>query len=131
VSYKLSYQNPLQNAIKATIAAKVKYTRSIDITVAVGLYLDELEATVSGLEEDAVQSLEFCESDVTEAAGEDEVPKHTSQHIATSDKVRKVSEVQGENALLQIEEWCDLWLSGKIAEEQWHSFEDCFGFVLR
>jgi hypothetical protein len=33
---------------------------------------------------------------------------------------RKVSE-----ALAKMEQRCDLWLSRKIAEDQWHTFEDC------
>jgi hypothetical protein len=42
-----------------------------------------------------------------------------------SDSARTISEAQVENALSKIEQWCDLWLSGSIAEDQWHTFEDC------
>jgi hypothetical protein len=43
--------------------------------------------------------------------------------------VREASEVQIENALSKIELWCDLRLSGQMAEEQWHMFEDCMGLL--
>lgn len=36
------------------------------------------------------------------------------------DMACKVSE-----ALAKMEQRCDLWLSRKIAEDQWHTFEDC------
>jgi hypothetical protein len=64
------------------------------------------------------------EVNVTEAAGEDEVARDISQHMAAGDTVPKVSEVQVENALSKIEQLCDLWLGGNIADEQWHTFED-------
>ena len=40
-------------------------------------------------------------------------------------EARSISEGQVENALLKIERWCDLWLSGKIPEDQWQTFDDC------
>jgi hypothetical protein len=36
-----------------------------------------------------------------------------------------ISEAQVENALSKMEQWCNLWPSGKIAEDQWHTFSDC------
>jgi hypothetical protein len=40
-------------------------------------------------------------------------------------EARRISEAQVENALSKMEQWCNLWLSGKIAEDQWHAFSDC------
>ena len=40
-------------------------------------------------------------------------------------EARNISEAQVENALLKIEQWCDLWLSGRIPEDQWHTLDDC------
>ena len=40
-------------------------------------------------------------------------------------EARRISETKVENALSKMEQWCNLWLSGKIAEDQWHTFGDC------
>jgi hypothetical protein len=40
-------------------------------------------------------------------------------------EAQRNSEAQVENALSKMEQWCNLWLSGKIAEDQWHAFSDC------
>jgi hypothetical protein len=44
---------------------------------------------------------------------------------AQKKEARRISEAQVENALSKMEQWCNLWLSGKIAEDQWHTFSDC------
>lgn len=40
-------------------------------------------------------------------------------------EARRISEAQVENALSKMVQWCNLWLGGKIAEDQWHTFSDC------
>lgn len=40
-------------------------------------------------------------------------------------EARRISEAQVENALSKMEQWCNLWLSGNIAQDQWHTFSDC------
>jgi RNA recognition motif. (a.k.a. RRM, RBD, or RNP domain) len=67
------------------------------------------------------------EREASAKAGGDDVPKAQSQGAAGSDKARRVSEAQVENALRKMEQWCDLWLSGRIGEDQWNTFEDCLG----
>jgi hypothetical protein len=62
----------LQIAAKTTMAAQVKYTGSIDIMIAVCLYLDELEAAGSVLGEDTLQSSELCESEEWSGLSESE-----------------------------------------------------------
>lgn len=67
------------------------------------------------------------EREARAAARSDDAPTDKSRDTTATDQVRTVSEAQVENALLKMEQWCDLWLSGMIGENQWHTFEDCLG----
>ena len=40
-------------------------------------------------------------------------------------EARRISEAQVENALSKMEQWCNPWLSEKIAEDRRHTFSNC------
>jgi hypothetical protein len=63
----------------------------------------------------------------TAEAGGDDGLQDNGQNTIASDEVRRVSKAQVENALRKMDQWCDLWLSGKIEQDQWHTFQDCLG----
>jgi hypothetical protein len=56
-----------------------------------------------------------------------QVAEHDDADHWSGPSVRETTEVQIESALSKIELWCDLRLSGQMAEEQWQIFEDCMG----
>jgi hypothetical protein len=63
---------------------------------------------------------------MTEAGGDDG-PQDNGEGTSASDKTHRVSQAEVENALRKMEQWCDLWLGGKIEADQWHTFQDCLG----
>ena len=45
--------------------------------------------------------------------------------ISADAEARRISGARVENAVVKMEQWCDLWIGGKIHKDQWHTFSDC------